>query len=214
MSHHTKDKGDLACLKAMARLAELGYAILVPAVSEHLPFDIVGYKDGYFTRFQSKYASDGCIDNQTTWASKQGNHLKVYAAGSFEYYAIYIPAKDCVCFPNFSFGGAKLTFEVPNSATPFYWYEDFLGITDSAKKKTYHDFGVELTNRPSGPRLECRKVVRPSAEELQKLVWSKSTKQVAKDFGVSDKAIEKWVKAYNITKPPRGYWAKKQAGKL
>lgn len=60
---------------------------------------------------------------------------------------------------------------------------------------------------------ECRKVVRPSKEELEKLVWEKPTLQIAKDFGVSDKAIEKWCKSYNISKPPRGYWAKNSAGK-
>lgn len=59
-----------------------------------------------------------------------------------------------------------------------------------------------------------RRCVRPSKEELEQTVWSKPTIQVAKDFGVSDKAVEKWCKAYNIRKPPRGYWAKKQHSKL
>jgi hypothetical protein len=39
------------------------------------------------------------------------------------------------------------------------------------------------------------------------LVWEKPTRRLAEDFGVSDKAIEKWCKAYGIPKPPRGYWA-------
>jgi hypothetical protein len=60
-------------------------------------------------------------------------------------------------------------------------------------------------------RLAARKVERPSKEDLQQLVWSKPTTQIAKDFGVSDKAVEKWCKAYGIEKPQRGYWAKKQA---
>ena len=53
-----------------------------------------------------------------------------------------------------------------------------------------------------------RKVERPSKEKLQQLIWKKPTTQLAKDFGVSDKAIEKWCKAYEINKPPRGYWTK------
>jgi len=53
-----------------------------------------------------------------------------------------------------------------------------------------------------------RKVTRPTSEELNKLLWEKPTLAIAKDFGVSDKAIEKWSKAYGLTKPPRGYWAK------
>lgn len=50
-------------------------------------------------------------------------------------------------------------------------------------------------------------------EELGSLVWSYPTKQVAKMFGVSDKAIEKRCKLLGVIKPPRGYWAKQQATK-
>ncbi|HEY9800809.1 MAG TPA: hypothetical protein V6D25_10660 [Leptolyngbyaceae cyanobacterium] len=57
-------------------------------------------------------------------------------------------------------------------------------------------------------RVLTRKVVRPSKEELEKLVWEKPTAQISKDFGVSDKAVEKWCRTYGIDKPPRGYWAK------
>lgn len=52
---------------------------------------------------------------------------------------------------------------------------------------------------------------RPSKEVLQRLVWDKPTTQVAREFGVSDKAVEKWCKGYAIQKPPRGYWVKKRA---
>lgn len=57
-------------------------------------------------------------------------------------------------------------------------------------------------------KLALRRTIRPSKEELKKLIWTKPTTHIAKDFGVSDKAVEKWCKAYNIDKPPRGYWAK------
>jgi len=52
-------------------------------------------------------------------------------------------------------------------------------------------------------------ILRPTKEELHKLVWSKPTTHIAKQFDVSDKAIGKWCKAYGIDKPPRGYWTKK-----
>lgn len=55
---------------------------------------------------------------------------------------------------------------------------------------------------------DSRKVERPTGEQLRKLVWSKPTSQLAKDYNVSDKAIEKWCKLENIEKPPRGYWTK------
>ena len=56
-----------------------------------------------------------------------------------------------------------------------------------------------------------RKTEWPTPEELQKLVWEKPTTQIAKDFGVSDNAISKWCKNYDITKPSRGYWAKQKS---
>lgn len=63
------------------------------------------------------------------------------------------------------------------------------------------------------PKLNIRKVARPSKNELEKLIWEKPTIQLALDFGVSDKAIEKWCKSYGIKKPERGYWAKLAVGK-
>lgn len=55
------------------------------------------------------------------------------------------------------------------------------------------------------------KIDWPTNEELAKMVWEKSTAQLAKEFGVSDKAIEKRCKVNNIQKPPRGYWMKQKA---
>jgi hypothetical protein len=55
---------------------------------------------------------------------------------------------------------------------------------------------------------------RPTKEELEKLLWEMPTINISKIYGVSDKSIEKWSKAYGITKPPRGYWAKKAFGKV
>ena len=59
-----------------------------------------------------------------------------------------------------------------------------------------------------------RKTNRPDKEVLKKLVFEKPCIQIAKDFGVSDKSVEKWCKLYGIEKPPRGYWAKKNANRV
>ena len=53
-----------------------------------------------------------------------------------------------------------------------------------------------------------RKVEWPTKECLKKLLWAKPTSQIAKEYGVSDNAVAKWSKKYNLNKPPRGYWAK------
>ena len=58
------------------------------------------------------------------------------------------------------------------------------------------------------------KIVWPSANELEKLVWEMPTQLLAIRLGISDKAIEKHCKKLNILKPPRGYWAKKKVGKI
>lgn len=52
------------------------------------------------------------------------------------------------------------------------------------------------------------KIKWPSEEELAKLVWVIPTTTIAKQLGVSDKAVEKRLKKFNLPKPPRGYWAK------
>jgi len=46
------------------------------------------------------------------------------------------------------------------------------------------------------------------------LVWSKSTMQIAKEFGISDVAIAKRCKKVGVEKPPRGFWNKVEAGKI
>jgi hypothetical protein len=57
------------------------------------------------------------------------------------------------------------------------------------------------------------KIIWPAREVLEKLLWEKATCQIANDLGVSDKAVEKHCRKLALKKPPRGYWAKKQAEK-
>ena len=55
--------------------------------------------------------------------------------------------------------------------------------------------------------LSKRTVERPSKEKLEKMVWEIPTTKIAKIYNVSDKAVEKWCKKYEIIKPHRGYWS-------
>ncbi len=48
--------------------------------------------------------------------------------------------------------------------------------------------------------------------ELYKLVWSEPMARLAKNYGLSDVGLAKICKKYNIPRPGRGYWARKQAG--
>ena len=53
-----------------------------------------------------------------------------------------------------------------------------------------------------------------SEADLTHLVWSETTTVVASRFGVSDNAITKKCRKLGIPKPPRGFWAKVEAGKI
>ena len=50
-------------------------------------------------------------------------------------------------------------------------------------------------------------------EELYSLVWAKPMTEVAQDFQISDRAMAKICARKQVPVPPRGYWAKKNAGK-
>ncbi|MGJ8649506.1 MAG: hypothetical protein ACSHX4_04035 [Opitutaceae bacterium] len=49
-------------------------------------------------------------------------------------------------------------------------------------------------------------------EQLFELVWSKPATQLVSQLGISDVAITKACRRFNIPKPPRGYWNKRNAG--
>jgi hypothetical protein len=53
---------------------------------------------------------------------------------------------------------------------------------------------------------------KPSREELFTLVWERPATEVAKELGISDVALGKLCRRLQVPKPPRGYWAKVQAG--
>ncbi|WP_209599732.1 hypothetical protein [Ruegeria sp. HKCCSA071] len=52
-----------------------------------------------------------------------------------------------------------------------------------------------------------------SREELFELVWRKPMTKLAGEFGLSDQGLSKICARHAIPKPPRGYWAKLEAGK-
>lgn len=205
-----KLKGDIGASQVIADLIKKGYVVLTPIVCESLPFDLIAYKDGVSKRIQCKYSSNGLVQKETSWSDKNGSHKRHYSDNDFDYYGIYLPDIEKVVYPSVKFKGITIATAVRNSAANFYWWEDFKEFTDSASKKSYKDFGYELTS--SGrEQLNRRKVTRPTKEELHKILWEMPTQKIAAQFGVSDKAIEKWAKSYKIDKPPRGYWAKKAA---
>jgi len=49
--------------------------------------------------------------------------------------------------------------------------------------------------------------------QLYDLVWSKPMRDLAVEFGISDVGLAKICKRHRVPTPPRGYWAKIQAGR-
>ncbi|AFY32474.1 group I intron-associated PD-(D/E)XK endonuclease [Calothrix sp. PCC 7507] len=145
--HHTKDKGDLAAAKVIADLVEKEYSIFVPVVTEHAPFDLIAYKDGKCYRIQAKYSANNCVSNRSTWADRNGNHQKKYQLNDFDFYGVYLPDLNKVVYPSIKFGGCRIRSTPPKSPNPFYWWEDFRDFTEAAPKRTYKEFGVDLTTR-------------------------------------------------------------------
>jgi hypothetical protein len=54
--------------------------------------------------------------------------------------------------------------------------------------------------------------LRLTREELYNVAWAKPMTEVAQDFQISDRAMAKMCARKQVPVPPRGYWAKKNAG--
>lgn len=79
------------------------------------------------------------------------------------------------------------------------------------------ELGITLDVRcrseiPAAPAPSSYVVAHNDRERLYEEVWSEATQVVARRYGISDVALTKVCKQLQIPEPPRGYWAKKQAG--
>ena len=223
--HHTKLKGDIGLTAIIYDLTKKG-GFVFTSVSENCNYDLVVNFNDKLYRIQAKYRGTNkqtisrgtnkqTISSYTNWNDKNGNHKKLYPENAFDFFGVYLADIDKVVY--FPYDGFTVSINIrttlPTSFTPFYWWEDFLNLEHhTPKKRTLHDFGQTIAKRKAWnkdkPNLNIRKVTRPTKEELEKQIWSTPSSQLALRYGVSDTAISKWCKAYKITKPPRGYWAK------
>jgi hypothetical protein len=210
--HTTKTKGDLAVAKVITNLIEKDYEVLQP-FSEHLPFDLVAYRDNTFIRMQVKHSLSGIVKNRSGWVSKKKNHIRKYDISDFDYYALYIAPKNVVIYIPSNMGGKQIRITLPNRDAPFYWYEDYLNLSyvrlHSIDKKTLKDFGiVDIKKRNYKPRMSSRKHEWPDKETLENLLGTKPLTHIAKFYKVTDSTIKDWARHYNLTWPGRGYWQK------
>jgi hypothetical protein len=144
--HHTKVKADIGVAKVIADLTLKGYVPCLP-LSEHQPYDIVVVlDDGSTYKIQVKYATlkeNGTIEVKfrTSWADKNGTHIKHYKKGDFDYYAIYCPDKEIVLYiPNSANYPKAIRFEKPtNNQMKFIkWANDYLEIKRESSETICH----------------------------------------------------------------------------
>ena len=107
----------------------------------------------------------------------------------------------------------KLLFEILGESCKQFTYDlNYIKTSTYPKKLNKGTYSKENLKGKENKKLQ--KYNRPTPLELHKLVWGKSTANLAKDIGCSPKAIEKWCKLYNVKKPPRGFWQKIKSDKL
>ena len=54
--------------------------------------------------------------------------------------------------------------------------------------------------------------IKITREQLYEQVWARPMVQLSKSYGFSDVGLAKLCKRHRVPLPPRGYWAKVQAG--
>src|SRR5512138_3423860 len=92
--HHTKTKGDLGTLHAMADLGAKGWGILLP-ITEHESFDLVAYRGDRFLRVlvKCRAAVNGALmfPLKTCWADRHGIHTQLIDRSSVDVICVYCP---------------------------------------------------------------------------------------------------------------------------
>jgi hypothetical protein len=203
--HKTKTKGDIGVTKVIADLTEKGYSVCLP-ISEHQPYDLIFENElGELKKVQVKYRENGTFTNNTVHVGSDGKQVKkTYKITDFNYYAIYLPnIKECVYIPNNNNICIKIATELPNSYTPYNWWEDYRhpNRTELAPTRSIKDIpGFTPLITLKGENKEMRRKVknRPTKEELQTLIDTTPYVKIGEMYGVSDNAIRKWAKSYGI----------------
>jgi sRNA-binding carbon storage regulator CsrA len=94
----------------------------------------------------------------------------------------------------------------------------YVHTSDGAIQQTPTENGNPFTVAGSAseaveaPRTEQPKIVEYSREQLYKAIWSTPCLKLAASLGMSDVALAKTCRRLGIPRPPRGYWAKVEAG--
>ena len=214
--HPTKYVGDVAVAKIISDLTVKRWFVFIPAITEHCRTDIIAYKQKKtkvkVVRIQCKYGN--VIPTATYSEVNEKMYCFPYEQNDFDYYAMYIPQVDAVCYVPLEMvlkiGSMTIRYELPTNATPCWWYEDFLTLSKKEKvKRNYKDFGIKLNFSKfiaAAEPYRQDKFKHPTKNKLQELIWKLPYIKIGLKFGVSDTAIRKLVKKYKLIAPPMGFF--------
>lgn len=95
---------------------------------------------------------------------------------------------------------------------PWLYYNDWFSVTDDASESWGLDYTLELHTSYGCAWSYSASTRRFNVDpaELRRLVWIKPMVHLAKEFGVSDRALSKRCKKLGIKMPPKGYWLRKE----
>jgi hypothetical protein len=192
--HHTKYKGDTATTFIIYKLTSMGFFVSTP-ISENAPYDLIVDTGEKLYKVQVKYrkGSNGSseIPEKTTWSDSNGSHSKYISETDFDFFAIVNENYDKFALCPISLKGSSIRWTPSNSATPFYWFDDFQEFSENIPtKKTYKDFGITLKHN----KKQKTKISWPSDETLAILLQESSMVNIGKSLGVSDNAVRKHCK--------------------
>jgi hypothetical protein len=86
---------------------------------------------------------------------------------------------------------------LPDSYNNFYWWEDFLEIKKDRTeipKRSIKDFGVKRKVQPQKSKVKNK----PEKDELKFLIENKTFVAIGEMYSVSDNAVRKWAKKYEL----------------
>lgn len=214
-------------------LTNRGHGVFLPAFSEHFRYDLIADAVGRLLKVQCKFrmgAEDGqvvTVPASTSWSNASGTHTVPYEAGDFDCYAIWAPAIGRVLYVPWMGQSVSIALR-PRAHKDYFWWEDFLEFPPKAPVKRQRaqpgTRGERRSRSRRTPRMPApaaekpkthkprvpqpQKIVWPSRDDLAVMVWQLPTSRLAKQLGVSDKAVEKRCQKLGIDKPSRGYWAR------
>lgn len=203
----------IALYATCKRATELGFTPLLPAAEAQAPYDLVLVKHGVRQpplRVQVKHRTTGVLPARASGTGRRASER------DFDFYALYVPAIDRAIFVPVVLAGATIATEMPNSATPFYWWKDFDNgpNTRVPARRNFADFGVTLTRESRrGRRADKESGTWPDDAMLLSWVEEYPMTEIGRRVGVSETAVRKRIAKLGAQGHPRGYWSKRLAAR-